>query len=818
MAQKFVKMFFICYALATILTVQVDCFRYRYDGPPRRYRYEPVTRNYQQVPTVVTKAPFARSNIPTRPVLQEVKAKVPIQATLPVTFLQDRVTSVESQTLPLFNQIIHSKVENSISSKAEHPYPLGHTAVSPYFADPDGETGAPSPPDTKAADLIDNQINLCPSNTTGCDPNYPWRKIDGSCNNLANPHFGASNQPMPRLLGAKFDLGMVRTFAEDGSLLPNPRFISTGLNLPPRRSTNHNLIVMQIGQFVDHDQILTSHVLGPDGESRQCKSCKSWTDPVCMPIPIPSDDPFFPSHSEDGERNCLPFNRNVVFEGKYQTVDPVNFNTGFLDLSTVYASDHCQCDELRLFRYGLMRMEQPWYLPKGFPPVGFGGFEDCRLKSNKCMVTGDARGNEHLILLVFHTIFLREHNRIAKKLFSINKHWEDERIFQEARRINIAQYQHSIYAEYLPVFLGFSKTREYRLQPLDRGYYEGYSEEVNPGIVNEFAGAAYRIGHSMVPKSFKRFSKDFQYVDELSLIELFHNPEGFDHPRIFDECVRGLLGSRLPALDLHFEAAVKNHLFEFSDKSHSGEDLIARNIARGREFGFPGYINYVKHCGISNKIKTWTDLYTLMDPVVVKYLQSVYKHPKDIDLFVGGMSEYQTPGALIGPTFSCIIANQFIAARRGDRFWYENEENGLTLPQLDSIRKTSRWSKIICKNMNELGPLPYYSTIIPIQSLNPLVRCDQFEDLDFNLWKEPHQEPKKSCEINDKIYQIGEKVPISICSSCICNANGNVKCVAANVNCQSLSESDHLDESCLLICDPATIEQTEGGDKNYLGK
>ena len=59
-----------------------------------------------------------------------------------------------------------------------------------------------------------------------------------------------------------------------------------------------------------------------------------------------------------------------------------------------------------------------------------------------------------ITLTALHTIFVRHHNHLAEGLSHINPFWDDERLFQEARRILIAQMQHITYNEYLPVVLG----------------------------------------------------------------------------------------------------------------------------------------------------------------------------------------------------------------------------------------------------------------------------------------------------------------------------------------------------------------------------
>lgn len=53
-----------------------------------------------------------------------------------------------------------------------------------------------------------------------------------------------------------------------------------------------------------------------------------------------------------------------------------------------------------------------------------------------------------------HTIWVREHNRIVDHLHIVAPFQTPEFYYQHARRIVIAEMQHIIYNEYLPVMIG----------------------------------------------------------------------------------------------------------------------------------------------------------------------------------------------------------------------------------------------------------------------------------------------------------------------------------------------------------------------------
>lgn len=99
-----------------------------------------------------------------------------------------------------------------------------------------------------------------------------------------------------------------------------------------------------------------------------------------------------------------------------------------------------------------------------------------------------------------HTVFVRFHNAMAKKLKILNPHWTSNTVYLETRRLLGAITQHITYNEWLPRVIGPQYMAQYGLNSLPLGLesYYSYYDTADPSILNEFSTAAFRFGHSQV--------------------------------------------------------------------------------------------------------------------------------------------------------------------------------------------------------------------------------------------------------------------------------------------------------------------------------
>jgi dual oxidase len=127
--------------------------------------------------------------------------------------------------------------------------------------------------------------------------------------------------------------------------------------------------------------------------------------------------------------------------------------------------------------------------------------------------------------------------------------------------------------------------------------------------------------------------------------------------------------------------------FVFGPLEASRRDLMAINIQRGREHGLPSYNVARRHFHLPEA--THFENIT-SNQAVADSLKSVYSNDIDkLDIWPGGLAETEDNQGP-GPLFSAVISDQFGRIRDGDRFWYENTENGLfTDEEIDIINNTT---------------------------------------------------------------------------------------------------------------------------------
>ena len=96
--------------------------------------------------------------------------------------------------------------------------------------------------------------------------------------------------------------------------------------------------------------------------------------------------------------------------------------------------------------------------------------------------------------------------RLAAKLGRVNNLWDDETLFQEARRLVTAQIQHVTYREFLPAVLGENLAENLQLMPQTAGHFSGYDIDAYPGALEAAASTALSFSLAMLPAKFETFT------------------------------------------------------------------------------------------------------------------------------------------------------------------------------------------------------------------------------------------------------------------------------------------------------------------------
>jgi len=484
------------------------------------------------------------------------------------------------------------------------------------------------------------------------------RTYDGANNNLTNPEWGATFEHLQRWGAADYADDIDELAGPDR---PSARTVSNaiadqteGTSLP--NTVNGTDFVWQWGHFVDHDIDLT------DGAEESAD------------ILVPEGDVFFDPNSTGAQ--VIAFNRALFDQATGTDASnprqQENEISSWLDGSMIYGSDDDRNAALRVSGTPLLKTSDGNLLP--FNTDALGNANGFVTTPESLFLAGDVRVNEQLGLTVMHTLFVREHNRIATRLLNANPTADQDAVFEATRRLVIAKLQVITYDEWLPALLGPDALDSYR----------GYDETVNPTIFNEFSAAAFRLGHSMLNEQLLRLDAA---GDEIATGHLDLKAAFFTGPSILttetdlDPILRGFATQLHQEIDAKVIDDIRNFLFGLPGSG--GFDLASLNIQRGRDHGVPGYNDMREAMGLS-RVTQFGQITS--DADLAEALFDTYGSVNDIDLWVGGLSEDAVTDSQLGELFHTMLVQQFTALRDGDRFWWKTY---LTSAERDLVEDTT---------------------------------------------------------------------------------------------------------------------------------
>ena len=469
-----------------------------------------------------------------------------------------------------------------------------------------------------------------------------FRSWDGRGNNTANPTWGsASTQYLRETSGAAYTDGLSMP---PGARRPSARVISNVLSAQGDQVTADSrglsTAIYEFGQFLDHDLGLA------------LSGSKERFD-----IAVPRGDESFDPKATGTA--VIPMTRSASdpTTGVRSPRQQVNGITAFIDASHIYGSSADRASWLRTFSGGRLKSRSTTIgelLPlndgtqSNDNPLG--------LPATALIVAGDVRANEQPGLTALHTVFLREHNSQATRMATQHPDWNDERLYQEARRWVTAEFQSITVNEFLPALLG------HRLPP-----YKGYNPRINPGIGNTFATAAYRFGHSQVGPDIGILNEAFVEIENVDLAEAFFNPQVIPAIGGINPILRYMAANSAESVDTWVVDPLRNFLF--GPPGAGGLDLAALNIQRGRDHGLGSYNTVRSDFGLP-RVRSFRQITS--DPELAAALQSLYRTVDEVDAWIGLLSEDPIPGGSVGITTDAVITDQFRRLRDGDRFWFEN--------------------------------------------------------------------------------------------------------------------------------------------------
>lgn len=433
------------------------------------------------------------------------------------------------------------------------------------------------------------------------------------------------------------------------------------------------------GQFLDHDFTLIEEAIDEPFD-----------------IIVPDDDQVF-----------LPGSNQTFFRSPFMRIggvgprEFVNEITSYVDASNVYGADDERALGLRSMTGGLLLVATD---DSGLPPltdqVNAADVPMASLGTPGAILyaAGDVRANENAALLAVHTLWVREHNRLAAA-FAADPQGPcapmntDECLYQEARRRVIALNQVIFENEYSALLFGPNAG----LLP-----YAGFDNATSAELTGEFS-IVFRYGHSEINDMIMRDQLQGLDFPALSLNQVFFNPMVTETIDI-DAMLAGMTRQQQREIDARVVDAIRNTLFMEAMPGTQAMDLVARNIQRARDHGVPD-LNTVR---MAIGLPAFTDFDFCFTQEDCDNLSMAYNGTlADVDLWIGAVAEEHLPGNGFGTTLNTIIGDQYNNLVTGDEFWFRNtmSPNPFSAEEIMELDATLL-SDVIIRNSIDIESIP----------------------------------------------------------------------------------------------------------------
>lgn len=414
------------------------------------------------------------------------------------------------------------------------------------------------------------------------------------------------------------------------------------------------------------------------------------TDP--LPIPVDNSDTVY---SEDVDqldffrsiRAISPLNREDI-------VRPTNEMTSAVDLGSVYGGSKLRRNVVSSGINGLLKSSEGG----DFLPLNTFTVDNIPSSRNAgFFVAGSVAANESPMLISIHTLFLREHNSLAAEISRKFPEWSDRLVFEEARRVNIAQMQKVVFKEWYPAVVGKELPE-----------YTGFKQSVDSTVSLLFSTVGTRVFRSMLAGDFCYTNGAGDLVSTplrlFSLVDVVNNVQKLGiEPFLKASLVKAALRR-----DLMYDDAIRN--YPRTSVMEASGDLAAADLQRGRDHALPGFGAVRKALGLGEMSMRELGVKKMERAM----LRMIYSMTENLEPLVGVLAEESMTGSSFGETLGKLWETELLRIRDGDFFYYENdghftEEMKKNIPRVNELfTNGSVMEDILTRNGVPASKTPFF--------------------------------------------------------------------------------------------------------------